>query len=47
MNKVRCNKETDTLLVLHKKHTGISKTKLVEYAVRNMPYIPKKPKKNE
>lgn len=42
MTSIRTNKTTALLLMAKKEVTGQSMTKLVEFAVMNMPYIPPK-----
>lgn len=39
MPVLRVTKKTEQLLVMKKKNTGLSKTKLVEFAVLNMPLM--------
>jgi len=39
---VRCTKMAKNVLIQKKKNTGHSMSKLVEYAILNMPYIPPK-----
>jgi len=46
MSHVRINKTSEQILIQKSNLTGVSKTKLVEYALINMPFVPQKKIKN-